>query len=71
MKAKYKVLYTVNEKQHEFETVIERGDRFTDAELVKALYAKYVEHLELQGDDGSFGTRGGFYSLEFEFLGPA
>ncbi|AVY99312.1 hypothetical protein DAI21_17465 [Lelliottia sp. WB101] len=70
MKALYKVIYTTNHKKHEFETVIERGDQIPDAELVKALYPKFVEFIESLGDDGSFGTRGGICSLDFEYLGP-
>jgi len=71
MKAKYKVIITVDKQRYEFETIIERSDRTTPEELNAALAPEGQRHLESLGDDASFGTRGGFTNIEYQYLGPA
>lgn len=71
MKARYRVIITRDRQRYEFETVIERSDRATDEELIAALSPEARRHLESFGGDTSFGTRGGFTNLEYEYLGPA
>lgn len=71
MKARYRVIITTDKQRYEFETVIERSDRGGGEELNAALAPEALRHLESLGGDTSFGTRGGFTNLEYEYLGPA
>lgn len=69
MKAKYLVIINTDDKQYEFETVIERGDKISDEELIAALYPEAERYLESLGNDGENGVRRQFRSLSYNFLG--
>lgn len=68
MKAKYLVTITTDDKQYEFETVIDRGDRISDEELIAALSPEADRYLESLGNEGAYGKRRQFRSLNYNFL---
>ncbi|MEA3657488.1 hypothetical protein VBL46_02925 [Enterobacter hormaechei] len=64
MKAKYLVIISTDEEQYDFETVIERGDRISDEELIAALSPEAERYLESLGNEGAYGKRRQFRSLD-------
>lgn len=68
MKAKYLVSITAYERQFEFETVIERGDRISDEELNAVLAPEAYRYLESIEKGLPSGQRKGFTSLSYDFL---
>lgn len=68
MKAKYLVTIATDDEQYEFETVIERGDRISDEELIAVLAPEARRYLESIGKDVSHGARRGFTNLYYNFL---
>lgn len=68
MKAKYLVTITTDEKQYEFETVIERENRMSDEELTAALAPEADRYLKSLGNEGAYGKRSQFRSLNYSFL---
>ncbi|WP_165431078.1 hypothetical protein [Atlantibacter hermannii] len=69
MKAKYKVIYFINNKRHEFETVIERDDKSDEAEVYSQIMPEIDEHYKAAYGVGSFVERKGFSEVFVEFLG--
>ncbi|CAM7605900.1 hypothetical protein [Citrobacter freundii] len=68
MKAKYLVIIDTDDEQHEFETVIERGDKISDEELIAILTPKALQHLDSIDNGTSSGERRGFTKLYYNFL---
>lgn len=68
MKVRYLVTITTDDKQYEFETVIERGDRISDEELIAALSPEADRYLASLGNEGAYGKRRQFRSLNYNFL---
>ncbi|WP_313486709.1 hypothetical protein [Atlantibacter hermannii] len=69
MKAKYKVVYYINSKRHEFETIVERDNRFDEDELYAQIMPEIDEHYKAAYGVGSFVERKGFSEIFVEFLG--
>ena len=68
MKAKYLVTIDVDNGQYEFETVIERGDKISDEELIAILTPKALQYLESIDKGSSSGEQRGFTKLYYSFL---
>ncbi|MBJ6567631.1 hypothetical protein N8X72_01050 [Enterobacter hormaechei subsp. hoffmannii] len=69
MKAKYLVIISTDDEQYDFETVIERGDRISEEELIAALSPEADRYLESLGNEGAYGKRRQFRKLSYNFLG--
>lgn len=68
MKAKYLVTIDTEHGQYEFETVIERGDKISDEELIAILTPEALKYLRTMDKDTSSGRRRGFTKLYYNFL---
>lgn len=68
MKAKYLVTIDVDNEQYEFETIIERGDKISEEELIAILTPKALQYLESIDKGSSSGKQRGFTKLYYSFL---
>lgn len=68
MKAKYLVIIDTDDERYEFETVIERGDKISDEELIAILTPEALKYLESIDKGASSGELRGFTNLYYNFL---
>lgn len=68
MKAKYLVTIDTDDERYEFETVIERGDKISDEELIAILTPEVLQYLDSIDNGASSGERRGFTKLHYNFL---
>ncbi|EJD4606502.1 hypothetical protein ABV792_RS24615 [Escherichia coli] len=68
MKAKYLVTIDADDEQYEFETVIERGDKISDEELIAILTPEALQYLDSIKKSALSGERRGFTKLYYNFL---
>lgn len=68
MKAKYLVIIDTGDEQYKFETIIERGEKTSDEELIAALYPEAERYLESLGNEGAYGVHRQIINLSFNLL---